>query len=113
MNAMAALLLILSVLCTSAFTHNKINSLRTCFTGGSSVRSVVLFGAGAQLGKSVMDDHETLVAEVEPAEARSVFKRIPVGVGADERKKILHTRDYDSYLEIKSQALSIIDKNRR
>lgn len=63
-----------------------------------------------KLGKSVLDN---VVVTVEPQveEPLSRFKKIPVGSGADERKRILHKKDQTNYDEEKYALLSKIDKS--
>jgi hypothetical protein len=74
----------------------------------SSALQMGAFGAQT-LGKSVLDTDSPEVAEKVDAEP-SVFKHIPIGSGADERKKILHEKEQEIYDEEKYALLSNIDK---
>lgn len=63
-----------------------------------------------KLGKSVLD---TIAAEPEIKDEAppSIFKRVPVGSGNDERKTIMFEKDQEKYNEEKFETLSTIDRS--
>lgn len=77
-----------------------------------SASSLQMNAFGTQkLGNSILDKHIPITKPKEEATEPTLFDRVPVGSGKDERKKVLHTKDQENYNEQKYETLSKIDQN--